>query len=1190
MQGRVAFWVTFFFLLIAVGHMNAYGQYYLFRSDDPAKADVSFVKHAVEAKANSSVFNVVKIVNPTNSSQTYRLTLTVPEGWSVLGEPIQELTLASHDSVLVPVRVAVASTARGEIGYSLIASITDVRGNLIKNEYSFVKIPSERNLRVRLLNRIVYFDKKTTSATFRIKAENRGNRNELIYFNFLGDRNIIIGESDLDVYNTDISLPPYTDSIISLSVKLKDGFQTSGKDMYALNMHASTLDTSFNGTVWFRYLENKYEGQIPESQKALVVELIGQGLFNAIYTPNYIATLYGTILLNNGADLYYYYRNKGSQTDADLYRYNRMFVGFRNEYLNLKLGDITTTLEANMYGRGAEAKVTVGNNTIHAIGTSDMRQPKRNVGAEVVHTINKFGAVRVGGAFNLDDTQHETGNLGFVGATINSLKYQSLNFMVGASQNKFRLDSSFTKLGLGYELNYMLSKGRVYLNFRNKYGSREYTGVYRGRFDLIGMGIVKLSEKAALDFNLFDLRYDPAVYVNGVLQADKFSNIQQLQAYYRYNFTPRFILYGGPGLDNAWSNNFASLSGDDYFAGRVYKFQGGLRMRSEGNNVTLNPSITLGLVDIYHFSKVLYGITHSDITSKKPFPYQSFSLNLRARMWGFTAMYNNGPRALYEQYNYFYGSKQSKALRFMPYFDGFIYKKELQLSIRASYTNDLVTNNRYTTLTSQVYYYFPRDWRAYFLNVYSMQTKVSSGGSTDATNAGATSKYSTMYFEIGIRKEFAIPQPRLKFYDIKLVFFKDLNGNGVKDDNEPGIPNVLAGIERQEDSKSVYASQVFTSQELLSDQTGSVYYNNIPQGVYAFNYNTVGAESGNFTKAAENLTYVVDKNNTFYLPYVEKNKVFGKIILNRSRISALGRVDLANIRVTATDSQGRIYSTLTDGDGKFTIYAPVTDKYNVSVSNVLYENFDLRQNNFLVQFNGYKQFEVNFVFDEKIRTINFSKSGGGVDLAGVMEVRRTNLRGMIKDATTLRPVLAKINIINKKNNQIIASITSNQNTGEYNVSFAAGDNYVIEVVADGYWYYSENLDLEQITTFQDVNKDVALTSITVGASLELKNLLFDSKKADLSPEALADLTRLVGILKDNPNIKIQIQGHCDDLEALDMPNIGDERAKSVARFLVENGYSKFETRNMGNTMPVAPNDSEANRRLNRRVDIVVLSK
>jgi len=66
--------------------------------------------------------------------------------------------------------VAVASTARGEIGYSLIASVTDIKGNLLKTEYSFIKIPSERNLRVRLINRMVYFDKKTTSATFRIRG------------------------------------------------------------------------------------------------------------------------------------------------------------------------------------------------------------------------------------------------------------------------------------------------------------------------------------------------------------------------------------------------------------------------------------------------------------------------------------------------------------------------------------------------------------------------------------------------------------------------------------------------------------------------------------------------------------------------------------------------------------------------------------------------------------------------------------------------------------------------------------------------------------------------------------------------------------------------------------------------------------------------------------------------------------
>ena len=130
-------------------------------------------------------------------------------------------------------------------------------------------------------------------------------------------------------------------------------------------MHASTLDTTFNGTVWFRYLENRYDAQIPESQKALVVELLGQGLFNSIYNPNYIATVYGTLLLDNGADIYYYYRNGGSQSGKEFYELNRMFVGYRNRYFNLTLGDITTTLEANMYGRGVETQIKFGKNHLH---------------------------------------------------------------------------------------------------------------------------------------------------------------------------------------------------------------------------------------------------------------------------------------------------------------------------------------------------------------------------------------------------------------------------------------------------------------------------------------------------------------------------------------------------------------------------------------------------------------------------------------------------------------------------------------------------------------------------------------------------------------------------------------------------------------------------------------------------------
>jgi len=328
---------------------------------------------------------------------------------------------------------------------------------------------------------------------------------------------------------------------------------------------------------------------------------------------------------------------------------------------------------------------------------------------------------------------------------------------------------------------------------------------------------------------------------------------------------------------------------------------------------------------------------------------------------------------------------------------------------------------------------------------------------------------------------------------------------------------------------------------------------------------------------------------TLYIPFVEKNKVFGRVILNRSKLSGLGKVDVSNVRVTATDSQGNTFSTLTDKNGEFVIYAPVTDEYIVNINNIYYENFDLRQNNFRVQFNGFKQFEVNFVFDEKIRRINFSPSAQDLTAEGVTQIRRTNLRGTVKDALSLKPLRARVNLINTKNNSIVASVYSNPQTGDYAISFAADDIYALEVVADDYWYYAENLNLNQVTTFMNATRDVLLKPIAIGSKLEL-NIRFDINKADLGPETVAELNRLISILRQNPGIKIEVHGHADDLEAINNQKIAEERAKRVAQYLIENGFSNLQVRGFGNTIPVAPNDTEENRALNRRVEIEVIGK
>jgi len=450
--------------------------------------------------------------------------------------------------------------------------------------------------------------------------------------------------------------------------------------------------------------------------------------------------------------------------------------------------------------------------------------------------------------------------------------------------------------------------------------------------------------------------------------------------------------------------------------------------------------------------------------------------------------------------------------------------------------------------------------------------------------------YQNLYLELGIKKDFNINQPRVRYHDIELSFFKDFNGNYLKDENEPGVKNVLVSMEKTSSEAVGRIPGDFYGGELISDNTGNVSFEDIPEGIYKISYNPVGSDLGSYSKAKDDIELRVNRSGKYFFPFVEKNKVFGKIVLNRSRLSGLGKVDISNIRITATDSRGNTFSTLTDKEGGFIIYAPVTDEYIVNINNIFYEDFDLRQNNFRVQFNGYKQFEVNFVFDEKIRRINFSPSTQDNLAEGVLQIRRTNLRGTIKDATTLNPLRARINLVNTKNNSIVSSVYSNPQTGDYSLSFLADDIYLLEIVADDYWYFSENLNLNQVTTFMNVTRDILLKQISIGSKMELNIKFVEINQSTLGPETVAELNRLLHILKDNSNIKVEIQGHCDDLEAINNPQIGEERAKSVAKYLVENGFSNLQVRGFGNTSPIAPSDSEENRTLNRRVEIEVISK
>jgi outer membrane protein OmpA-like peptidoglycan-associated protein len=207
----------------------------------------------------------------------------------------------------------------------------------------------------------------------------------------------------------------------------------------------------------------------------------------------------------------------------------------------------------------------------------------------------------------------------------------------------------------------------------------------------------------------------------------------------------------------------------------------------------------------------------------------------------------------------------------------------------------------------------------------------------------------------------------------------------------------------------------------------------------------------------------------------------------------------------------------------------------------------------------------------------------------------TVFKGVISDSETGAPLGATIEVTDNEKNEVIATYTSNSETGKYLISLPSGKNYGINVNAEGYLFSSHSFDLTDSTStgYMEVRKDIALDKIKVGSKVVLENIFFDFNKATLRNESIAELNRLARILEDNATMKIEIGGHTDDKgsDAYN-ENLSENRAESVVNYLIGQGVNKSRLtfKGYGESTPIATNDTEEGRQENRRVEFEVISK
>jgi OOP family OmpA-OmpF porin len=121
--------------------------------------------------------------------------------------------------------------------------------------------------------------------------------------------------------------------------------------------------------------------------------------------------------------------------------------------------------------------------------------------------------------------------------------------------------------------------------------------------------------------------------------------------------------------------------------------------------------------------------------------------------------------------------------------------------------------------------------------------------------------------------------------------------------------------------------------------------------------------------------------------------------------------------------------------------------------------------------------------------------------------------------------------------------------------------------------------------------DVYLEPIKAGVGPTLNNIFFDTDQYELQPKSETELERVVQFLNENPEVRIEIAGHTDNVGNPSYnQQLSQRRAQAVYEYLQKAGISpdRLQAKGYGQTEPTVPNDSEANRRQNRRIEFRVL--
>lgn len=932
------------------------------------KIQITFVKKKVEYGPDSTYFNVCKVTNKTSETVEGEFRVRIPIGWGLIGDPSKIIQLKPGETKIFPVRLTISSEAVGGVAYTVDASISSNEG--IYSGATYIKIPLTSEWEMYVDRHTIYFNEYFDEQEFNVTIKNKGNAEELVKLDFtIGKLLEIEGQKEEEVY---VLVPAYTDTILTYKVKrssLNEDEVYSYKQIWNESLIGVTaqsgLGERYGESIHFTDLDNQYIHQRQETASPLNLDLSVYNLLSTVQ-PRVNASLFGEIQFRGDHDLGYIFQARNLFYAS--YGFENYFQAANNLTFNVnyqwrdkiraQLGEINNYSMHSLRGWGVKGSYNFDKNTkISASYITGKYYPMWGTNLRFDSRFKKIG-------FHVGATYEENGYLFYdaispeLGISFPVAKNHLFRFVAMGTQSVYDQNQGVgspldtTVLGFSYTASYtgMVKKFRFGVNTRND--QFNYLRVRPGH-RVTGYVRYMINDKSRINgtaqFNSIEaskLLFNS--YYNG-----SYNGQQIYRLSYSNRVTNKISFETGPTgriLNRFQIDTNAVVISDftNYFVG-VYTLT---RIRFDQFKM-LTPTLSAGATS---FRDHL-----ADADTLSTMPTVNLGISYTARSWGASANYIYGPNFFLTQGFFDYDITSFETIHFRGHFARFMNKRKIKFTAYGNYYLRLPTNRQNFAVSARFDFYLPKGWSAYVTgNLFT--------NSIDNELNGVVA-HRNFSLNFGLRKSIDIAQPRVKYHNMKLICFSDLNGDGIRDDNEPLLSNIKIKISKNLDLAGPNQAR-FGEQELVTDPNGELEVVDLPEGNYLLDFKTLENLGTLYNKNGNTQDLLISENTTLYIPYVESYRVKGRVVLKRDEYSSLGLINANGIRVMAIGLNGDVYSALTDSEGHYSIDIPQGGAYTIKVNNIFGEEFEIDKEEFIIHFNGFTSFNVDFTFFESKRKMN----------------------------------------------------------------------------------------------------------------------------------------------------------------------------------------------------------------------------